>query len=254
MAEKERATPCNEGRQGGSVGKRLFDVGIGLVLALLALPVIAVAAVALALSLRSWPFFVHERVGWQGRPFRMVKLRTLPPEAPPYADKYAIAGLELPPVCRFLRRTHLDELPQLLLVPFGRMSLVGPRPEMPQLHEAGDTVFAGERTTARPGCTGLWQLSPDAHRLIWDAPDYDRFYLRHRTLRFDVWILWQTSLFVLGLEGPVALDRVPIWACAGGLASAPVVDLGHAAIRNEGPEVWSPGCELAGSKLLETSS
>ncbi len=191
--------------------KRFLDVVLGGLLALIILPVVAVFAIGLALSLRCSPFFVHKRVGYRGRVFRLIKLRTLPRNAPPYANKYEVSSIRVPPLARFLRQSHLDELPQLFLVPLGRMSLVGPRPEMPHLHAEGDQRFAESRTSARPGCTGLWQLSPDANRLIWDAPWYDEFYLRHSSVRLDLWVLWRTLLHFSRLGQLVTIDRVPHW-------------------------------------------
>ena len=204
--------------------KRCVDVVLGTVLAVLAVPVIAVLAVGVAWSLRCSPFFAQQRVGRNGRTFRFWKLRTLPKAAPAYADKYAIKALETPAFARFLRRTHLDELPQLFLVLRGHMSLVGPRPEMPQLHESGDDGFARARTSVRPGCTGLWQVSVAYHQLIWEAPEYDLSYLRFANLRLDLWILWRTAAMMLGRAEPVTLDDVPRWVLhRGGRPSTVVV-------------------------------
>ncbi len=186
-----------------------MDVVLGSVLALLAIPVIAVLAIGVACSLRCSPFFTQQRVGRDGRPFRFWKLRTLPRAAPAYADKYAIQGLGTPRLARFLRRTHLDELPQLFLVVRGHMSLVGPRPEMPHLHAGAEQGFACARTSVRPGCAGLWQASVDQHGLIWEAPEYDLFYLRHASVLLDLWILWRTVALITGLGGHVNLSDVP---------------------------------------------
>jgi lipopolysaccharide/colanic/teichoic acid biosynthesis glycosyltransferase len=193
-------------------GKRLLDVVLGTVLALVALPVIAVLAVAVCLSLRTWrPFFLQERIGRGGRPFTLPKLRTLPPQAPAAVDKYALAGVRTTRLGRFLRRRHIDELPQLLLVPSGRMSLVGPRPEMPWLLGRFDPEFVSARSLARPGCTGLWQIGADSGRLIGEVPEYDLYYLRHMSARLDVWVLWQ-SLRVIAGGAPVSCTDVPPWA------------------------------------------
>jgi lipopolysaccharide/colanic/teichoic acid biosynthesis glycosyltransferase len=199
------------GSQEGTLGKRVIDVVLGTILSIVALPVICVAALVSAVILRSWPFFVQDRVGRHGRRFRMPKLRTLPRSAPTMADKYDIANLEVPRFCRLLRAAHLDELPQLLLVPFGLMSLVGPRPEMPRLHANGDSDFARVRVGVRPGCTGLWQVSADAGRLIWEAPQYDLFYLQHASLRLDLWILWRTLRSLTGTGSLATLDHLPGW-------------------------------------------
>jgi lipopolysaccharide/colanic/teichoic acid biosynthesis glycosyltransferase len=191
--------------------RRIFDVVVGSALLAVAIPLIVVFAVVLAVSLRAWPFFAQVRIGRDGEPFRFLKLRTLPPTAPAYADKYAIQTVEIPAFARLLRATHLDELPQLLLVLQGRMSLVGPRPEMPTLHE----TFAGRHRRAReelrPGCAGIWQVSVDNHRLINEAPEYDLFYAEQASLRLDLWILWRTALLAVGGRR-VSLDDVPVWA------------------------------------------
>lgn len=192
--------------------KRAFDLVAGTVLFVLVLPLVVLLALAVALMFRAWPFFTQDRVGLGGRRFKMVKLRTLPPSAPSDADKFQIREVVVPSLARFLRRTHLDELPQLLLVPLGRMSLVGPRPEMLRLHAAGDLTFATARVSVRPGCAGLWQISEHADLLIWDAPDYDLFYIEQSSLRLDLWILWRTMLGIAGLVRPVRLSDVPLWA------------------------------------------
>ena len=82
-------------------------------------------------------------------------MRTLPTTAPRYATKYELVRLRIPAFSLMLRRLHLDELPQLLHVLAGKMSLVGPRPEMPNLYCAFDAEFAERRVSVRPGCTGL---------------------------------------------------------------------------------------------------
>ncbi len=189
--------------------KRLFDIVASLALLVITLPFIAVMAVVLAVRFRAWPFFRQDRIGKDGEVFAFLKLRTLPANAPSYADKYEIQEVELPRLARVLRNKHLDELPQLLLVLTGKMSLVGPRPEMPNLHEAGDQEFAALRTTVRPGCAGLWQVSEHQDRLIWEAPVYDMAYVQHPSLGFDLWILMRTMLFMLHLRPAVALTDVP---------------------------------------------
>lgn len=187
----------------GGPAKRALDICAGSLLALLSIPVVVVLCVAVCLSLRTWrPIFVQERTGRGGRSFRLAKLRTLPCDAPTAADKYTIAGIKTTRLGRFLRRTHLDELPQLLLVPTGRMSLVGPRPEMPWLLTQFDPSFVATRTLARPGCTGLWQIGADAARLIGEAPEYDLYYLRHASVRLDLWVIWQSVLVMVGRPSP----------------------------------------------------
>ena len=192
--------------------KRAADILIASVLLVLTLPVVVVAAVGSAISLRAWPFFVQRRVGWDGRPFRFFKIRTLPTSTPQYLLKNDLHPEDLPRFVRALRRLHLDELPQLVLVLTGRLSLVGPRPEMVAFHERLDPEFALDRTSVRPGCTGLWQIGYGCTGLIGEAPEYDRYYLRYQSFRLDLWILGRTALLMLGMGGLVHLDDVPEWA------------------------------------------
>jgi lipopolysaccharide/colanic/teichoic acid biosynthesis glycosyltransferase len=186
-----------------------MDVVLGTLAALVALPVILVLAAGIAVTLRTSPFFVQQRVGRGGRPFRFIKLRTLPRSTPTCATKYELVDVAIPRFTRALRRFHLDELPQLLLVPFGVLSLVGPRPEMLELHDQADHVFAAERVQVRPGCTGLWQISDAASGLIWEAPQYDRHYIRNSSIALDVWILWRTLFVLAGRAEPIGLGGVP---------------------------------------------
>ena len=190
--------------------KRVIDVVVGSILALLTLPLILLLAAATAVNLRAWPFFVQTRIGAGGVPFRLVKLRTLPTSTDHYADKRAIGSIPLTWLSHTLRRTHLDELPQLFLVPFGRMSLVGPRPEMPFLHDEMPPSFALRRMAVRPGCTGLWQIGRGCGGLIAEAPEYDLHYVDNRSLLLDLWIAWRSVAMVLG-HGLVSLGDVPEW-------------------------------------------
>ena len=201
---------------GWLVAKRLLDLVVGIPLALLAIPVIVILAAAVALTLREWPIFVQERLGKNGRLFRCPKLRTLPRHTPPYASKYAIPlperGFEA-----FLRRKHLDELPQLLLVPFGKLSLVGPRPKMPDEFEPAPEVYGAHRVTVPQGCTGLWQVGQHTGGTVSESPQYDLTYIANASVPLDLWILWRTALVVTGLGKPVALDELPHWTRKGEL-------------------------------------
>lgn len=192
--------------------KRVADISLALLLLLFSLPVMVVFAALLAALYRAQPLFIQERVGFRGEGFRMLKLRTLPPDTPIDLDKYAVARMELPWIAAFLRRTHLDELPQLLLVLSGKMTLVGPRPELPRLHAALPEDFAALRTSVRPGCTGLWQIGRDCVRMIGEACEYDVAYLRHRSWRLDLWVLAQTARQMLFGWRSLSLADVPAWA------------------------------------------
>jgi lipopolysaccharide/colanic/teichoic acid biosynthesis glycosyltransferase len=195
----------------GIVPLRVVDIVVGIPLCLLALPVVVVLALVLVVVHGTTPFFVHERVGWRGRRLMVPKLRTLVPGHDPYADKTAVVIVPRSRLTAFLRATHLDELPQLFLVPVGRMSLVGPRPLMAaEAAACRDREFDELRTTVLPGCTGLWQVSAAGGKVT-DHLEYDRLYLEQRTVRLDLWILWRTAVQLLG-AAPITLDAVPRWA------------------------------------------
>ncbi len=191
------------------MAKRTTDLVLTVLLIVVTLPVLIGSAVVSAVALRAWPFFVQWRVGLDGRPFRFVKIRTLPTSTPSAILKNDLHLEELPRACRALRRLHLDELPQLFLVLTGKMSLVGPRPEMVEFQSVLDPGFAAERTSIRPGCTGLWQIGAACTRLIGEAPQYDRYYLEHRNTPLDLWILARTARVMLGMCDLIDLRDVP---------------------------------------------
>jgi exopolysaccharide production protein ExoY len=199
-------------RSGLSAGlKRSADILIGIPLCIVAMPVVALLGLALAVQLRATPIFVHERIGRGGARIPIPKLRTLPTHTPPYADKTVHQLAPGSGLARFLRRSHLDELPQLFLVLLGRLSLVGPRPRMvTEALEFSDPRYDAVRTSVDQGCTGLWQISVDGCRRVSDAPQYDFFYAHHRTLRLDLWILWRTLVQAVGAT-PITLADVPRW-------------------------------------------
>jgi lipopolysaccharide/colanic/teichoic acid biosynthesis glycosyltransferase len=208
-----------------------LDLVLGTILALAALPVILVLAVGVAASLRAWPFFTHTRPGWQGRAVRIVKLRTLPPSTPRYADKHTLglAEMPLPWLCGVLRRTHLDELPQLFSVVLGHMSLVGPRPQLPHDVEPIEMSYDRLRRQVRPGCTGLWQLSVASSDTATSAPRFDVFYIERASIRLDLWIIGRTVGWILGLVRPIDVADIPQWLCGPGLLDRAVTSVAVAA-------------------------
>jgi len=194
-----------------AAAKRILDLVFGIPLCVLVTPAVLLLALTLAVQLRCNPFFVHSRVGHGGRTLRIPKLRTLPKATNPYADKTR-SVLEPPTrLAAALRQRHIDELPQLYLVPVGRLSLVGPRPRMAQeVRDHGDPDFDRLRTSVRQGCTGLWQISQDKVGRVSDAPMYDRLYVEQRTIWLDLWILWRTAWQTFG-GSPISVADIPRW-------------------------------------------
>jgi lipopolysaccharide/colanic/teichoic acid biosynthesis glycosyltransferase len=194
--------------------KRWIDAVGSLLLLLLTSPILLVVIAGCAWSLRANPLFRHERIGRFGQRFQLLKVRTLPREVPPYVGKYELAEFDVPRFCQAVRNLHLDELPQLVHVVSGRMSLVGPRPEMQVYHDRFGDGFAAVRTSVRPGCTGLWQISTKSGGLIAESPEFDLYYIRHRSLRLDLWIAARTlrQMLPFARRHLVDFEELPAWA------------------------------------------
>jgi exopolysaccharide biosynthesis polyprenyl glycosylphosphotransferase len=177
--------------------KRAFD----FVMAVINIALIAPACSVVVFLIRrdsSGPVFFHqERVGHHGKTFRVYKFRSMRTDAPKYAKHPDGADdPRITRVGRWLRRTSIDELPQLLNVLKGDMSLVGPRPEMPFLVEQHKEQHR-QRLAVRPGITGLWQLSADRMFQIHENIYYDLYYVRHRNFFMDISILLHTVVYAM---------------------------------------------------------
>ncbi len=186
--------------------KRAFDLAFAAVLLVATLPVVAAVAVAIKATSPGPLFFRHLRVGRHGRVFPILKFRSMRAEAEAYKDKPARGDPRVTPVGRFLRQTGLDELPQIVNVLRGEMSLVGPRPEMPHKVDVY-TPHDRLRLRAQPGITGLWQVNVHRSRAIHDTLAYDLYYLAHRSLLLDVLVIGATVVeIVKGVWGRSIFD------------------------------------------------
>ena len=215
-------------------GKRAFDFVVGLSFSSLTLPLVVLLALGSAVAFRAWPFFTQMRLGRNGRHFRFVKLRSLPAKTPRNANKYELTEIDSNFFGRFLRNTHLDELPQFWLLVTGRMSLVGPRPEMPTLAATFDPAFVAERVAVRPGITGTWQVSPAAVGLIGEAPEYDRFYIEHACPRLDAWISVRTLALFVGYP-PLSIEQFRSWSHRYSATARPVPGIDQATAELQEP-------------------
>ena len=168
---------------------------MGIILAILLSPVFLVVSAAVKLDSKGPVFFRQKRVGIDGGLFEIFKFRSMTTESDPYAVNPTGANdARVTKVGKFLRKTSLDELPQLFNVLKGDMSFVGPRPEMPFIVDSYSEIHR-ERLKALPGITGLWQLSGDREKAIHENMDYDLYYLKNRSFFLDVAILLETLLF-----------------------------------------------------------
>lgn len=191
--------------------KRAFDVILCLLILPFALPILLLCAIAIRLDSDGDAFFLQDRTGRNGRRFRMLKLRTMVADAESlkstlshlnqqsYPDFKIVRDPRLTRVGAFLRKSSLDELPQLINVLRGEMSLVGPRPT--SFSAATYSLWHTARLEVAPGVTGLWQVS-GRHELDFDDRlRLDIFYVRNRCTAFDLWILARTLPAVLSRRG-----------------------------------------------------
>lgn len=178
----------------GRLAKRAFDVAAALVLLTLAMPLLAVLALALRLRCGSPVLFRQLRVTRGGRSAVVVKLRTLR-EHRDADTRWSVPAQGRSPLAQWLRDTHLDELPQLINVLRGDMSLVGPRPERPYFSELFSHEIPGYagRHRMRAGLTGWAQVNGlNGDTSIAERVRFDNYYIDHWSLRFDLKILART--------------------------------------------------------------
>jgi len=198
-----------------SRGKRALDLALVAATAPVVVPLGLLTALLVKVSSRGPVLFGHERVGLGGERFTMYKFRTMHRDAervlqqdPVLWNDYVANGFKLPaevdrritPLGRFLRRSSLDELPQVLNVLRGTMSWVGPRPVVPD-----EVENYGERAavylSVRPGITGAWQVNGRSTVFYPDRVDIDHEYVRDWSLWLDVKILARTPIAVLSTRG-----------------------------------------------------
>jgi lipopolysaccharide/colanic/teichoic acid biosynthesis glycosyltransferase len=189
---------------GYNAAKRAVDVVLGLFCLILALPVLIVAASAIFVTTRRNPLLRQRRVGFHGDTFSMLKLRTMRQATPasPIVSFRAKSPHDprITAIGAFLRRTSIDELPQLVNVIAGQMSLVGPRPVLPA-EAATFPVSWRRRFEVKPGLTGLWQVSGRSTVPVERWMALDRLYVWRRSLFLDARILVRTIGAVLTMRG-----------------------------------------------------
>ncbi len=192
-------------------GKRALDLVLGSLALVLAAPLLAVAALAVWLTLGRPVLFLQRRIGQGGREFTCVKFRTMQPDrrrdepgrAPGPERRInhkSAADPRLTRLGRLMRASSVDELPQLVNVLRGDMSLVGPRPELPAV-VARYEPWQHRRHAVKPGMTGLWQISARADTAMHEATAIDLDYVDRIGLRLDLEILARTIPALLTQRG-----------------------------------------------------
>jgi len=203
------------------LAKRLLDLTVAMACLALLAPLLALVAALIRLTTPGPALFRQTRLGQDRRPFVLYKFRTmytgssdevhreyvrklLTQDQPPDGGRHAVFKLErderITPLGRLIRRTSIDELPQLLNVVRGDMSLVGPRPALGWEVEMFDGGYSG-RFIVPPGLTGLWQVSGRNKLTMKQGLELDLEYVRRQSLAFDLWILLKTVPVVLSTHG-----------------------------------------------------
>jgi lipopolysaccharide/colanic/teichoic acid biosynthesis glycosyltransferase len=182
--------------------RRAIDVAISAALLALTSPLLAAAMLVVRLESRGPALYRQRRIGQGGRPFDMLKLRTMVDGAEHIGAGLAVDehDARITRVGALLRRTSLDELPNLLNVLRGEMSLIGPRPTVPVQVQQYTPRQRG-RLAIKPGLTGWAQVNGRAS-LPWNERiELDLYYIEHRSLALDLRIMWRTPALVLGGGG-----------------------------------------------------
>ena len=197
---------------GARVLKRILDVVVAAILLILSLPLAAAIALAIVLEKRGPVFFAHTRIGKGRRRFRLWKFRSMVVDADAMLTRHLVAHPDdlaewremhklkddprVTRVGRLLRRSRLDELPQLISVLRGDMSMVGPRPIVEEEISKYGPVFP-LYVQVLPGLTGLWQISGRAHTSYRERTELDMKYMRERTIWMDLLVLLKTVRVVI---------------------------------------------------------
>lgn len=182
--------------------KRIFDLSLAVLAALLLSPLLLGLVIAVRVSSPGPAIYWSDRVGRNNRIFRMPKFRSMRTDTPAVATHLlADPAAWLTPIGSFLRRTSLDELPQLWSIVVGDMSFVGPRPAL--FNQDDLIALRTEQGVAEllPGLTGWAQINGRDELPIPEKVRLDVEYLQRRSLAFDLMIIWQTAMKVLRRDG-----------------------------------------------------
>ncbi len=184
--------------------KRGFEIIFSLALLFFTLPVLVTLAIAIKLESKGPVFYRQERVGYMGKPFYVIKLRSMYVDAEKNGPQWATKNdPRVTRVGRFIRKTRIDELPQLINILKGEMSLIGPRPERAVFTEKFAKQIPGfkQRLTAKPGLTGWAQVNGGYDVTPEQKFEMDMYYIKKQSFWLDLRILYRTVWVVLSGSG-----------------------------------------------------
>lgn len=234
--------------------KRIFDVAAVFFIAPVAIVAVFVAALASAIVFRAQPFFVQHRRGAHGDLFQVIKIRSLPTDFGRNFGKHQLDGIQLHWFSKLIRSSHIDELPQLWNVLRGHMSVVGPRPMIDEVLERLPEESVANRLQARPGMTGIWQVSTMGEYPLDLCPQLDEWYVAHGSAEVDVRVLlWTVSTALRGSrQEPRHLldrfDQVGDCACVTWSDKLPTGDAALVSLTAEPPTAIRPSNTIDISK------
>jgi len=186
------------------IARRLFNIILSIIAIVLSLPVAIIAAIAIKLDSPGPVFYTQERVGKNGRVFKIIKFRSMRQDAEKDGQaKWAVKGdSRITRIGNFIRKTRIDEIPQFINILRGEMSFVGPRAERPVFVEqlTEQIPFYSQRHLVEPGLTGWAQVNYGYGASVEDAIQklqYDLYYIKNVSLLFDIWIMFKTIKTVL---------------------------------------------------------
>ncbi len=178
-------------------GKRFLDILFSLLGLIFSIPVWIIVSLLIKKDSNGPVIFKHDRVGLNGNHFPLYKFRSMYTDSPKYAHCPTRGNdPRITKIGKWLRKTSLDELPQLFNVLMGHMSMVGPRPEMPFIVDNYNFIEQ-KRLLIKPGLTGLWQISPHRSYEISHNLEYDFYYIENQGFVLDIVILILTSFFAI---------------------------------------------------------
>jgi exopolysaccharide biosynthesis polyprenyl glycosylphosphotransferase len=186
------------------VCKRIFEIIFSISLLLFTLPLMVVVAIAIKLESRGPIFYKQERVGLNGKIFSIYKFRSMRVDAEKNGPQWAAKNdPRVTRVGKFIRKTRIDELPQLINILKGDMSLIGPRPERPVFTEQFAKEIPGfkKRLQVKPGLTGWAQVNGGYEMTPKEKFEMDMYYIENESLRLDLEILLRTVWVVLSGHG-----------------------------------------------------
>lgn len=194
------------------LSKRGLDISVSLTLLLMTMPLLLILAVLVKMTSKGPVFFAHRRLGHNGKQFDCLKFRTMIADAEErlksdpnlrrqFEEKFKLEDdPRITPLGNFLRRTSLDELPQLFHVLCGDMSLVGPRPIV-EKELSKYSIYANKLLSVKPGLSGLWQVCGRSHTTYPQRVMMDMHYIDHRCLTLDLQLLLLTASAVVKKSG-----------------------------------------------------